>query len=111
MDEGQRRKAENEAIFRQVNEQIEQLQKPFALADSEPLYIVCECDRLPCSERVTVPVDVYETIRADPTQFFVRPGHEDKEIEDVLDTGGDYLVVRKHHGEPERVARETDPRA
>jgi hypothetical protein len=31
-------------------------------------------------------------------------------VEDVVDTGGDHLVVRKKPGEPERVARETDPR-
>jgi hypothetical protein len=108
--EGERRKARNETIFRQVNEQIERLQKPFALTDTEPLHIVCECDDLACAERIVVPVDVYDETRADAAQFFVRPGHEDEEVEVVVDTGGDYLIVRKRPGAPESIARATDPR-
>jgi hypothetical protein len=110
VEEAERRKATNETLFRAVNEQIERLQKPFALTDTEPLHIVCECDSLTCAQRITVPVEAYELTRADPTQFFVCPGHEDKEVEDVIDTGGDYLIVRKHPGVPERIARDTDPR-
>lgn len=111
MEEGERRKARNEAIFREVNEQIERLQKPFALTDTEPLHIVCECDDLTCADRIVVPVDVYEATRADAAHFFVCPGHEDDEVEEVVDTGGNYLIVRKRHGSPERIARATDPRS
>ena len=110
MEEGERRKARNEAIFREVNEQIGRLQKP-ALTDTEPLHIVCECDSLSCAQRITVPVDVYEATRADAAHFLVCAGHEDEEVEDVIDTGGDYSIVRKHPGHPERIARETDPRS
>jgi hypothetical protein len=110
MEEAERRKAANETLFRAVNEQIERLQKPFALTDTEPLQIVCECDRLTCAQRISVPVDVYDVTRAEAAHFFVCPGHEDEEIEDVIDTGGDYLIVRKRPGAPERIARNTDPR-
>lgn len=110
MDEKRRRRAENEAVFREVNERIEGLQRTFALAEGEQLHIVCECDRLDCNAGLDVPVETYERTRADSARFLISPGHEDDEVEDVVDTGGNYLVVRKKPGEPERVARETDPR-
>ena len=111
MDDAQRRKAANEAVFREVNERIESLQRRFALADDEPLRLVCECDRIDCSERVEIAVDLYERTRSDSALFFVRPGHEDSSVESVVDSGGGYLIVRKHPGEPQQVAAETDPRA
>jgi hypothetical protein len=111
MDEGRRRRAANEAVFREVNERIEGLQRDFALTAEEPLHIVCECDRLDCSVPLDVPVDVYERTRQDSARFLVAPGHEDDEVEDVVDSGGDYLIVRKHPGEPEEIADRTDPRA
>jgi hypothetical protein len=110
MDDAQRRKAANEAVFREVNERIESLQRRFALADDEPLRIVCECDRIDCSERLEVAVDVYERTRADSALFFVVPGHEDTAVESVVDSGGDYVIVRKRPGEPQEIAAETDPR-
>jgi hypothetical protein len=111
MDETQRRKAANEAVFREVNERIEALQHAFALTEREPLQIVCECDRLDCMQRLAVGIDAYERIRSQPDQFVVAPGHEDPGVEDIVDTGADYLVVRKRAGEPRSVAEATDPRS
>ena len=45
MSEIERRKAANEAVFRNVNERIQQLQHSFAVAEREPLQMICECDR------------------------------------------------------------------
>ena len=111
MDEGRHRRAANEAVFREVNERIEGLQRDFALTAQEPLHLVCECDRLDCNLPLDVPVEVYERTRQDPARFLVAPGHEDGEVEDVVDSSGDYLIVRKHPGEPEEIAERTDPRA
>ena len=110
MDEAKRRKAANEAVFREVNEKMESLQRTFAVAEHQPLNIVCECDRLDCSERLTVQLETYEKIRSDSTLFLVRPGHKDDSVEDVIDTGGDYMVVRKRRGESREIAEQTDPR-
>jgi len=110
MNEGQRRRAANEAVFREVNERIEGLQREFAATAGEPLHLVCECDRLDCSVGMDVPLEIYERTRADPARFLVSPGHEDGSVEDVVDSGDDYVIVRKHAGDPERVAYETDPR-
>jgi hypothetical protein len=111
MDEAQRRRAANEAVFREVNERIEELQREFAATAREPLHLVCECDRLDCSVPLDVPIDVYERTRADPARFLVKPGHQDETVEDVFDAESDYLIVRKHAGDPQRVATETDPRS
>ena len=110
MDPGQRRKAENEAVFREVNERIEGLQRTFALSADEPLQIVCECDRIRCAETLHVTVEVYERVRVDSASFLVKPGHEDESVEEVVASGSDYVIVRKRPGEPRRVAAETDPR-
>lgn len=111
MSENERRKALNEVVFREVNERIETLQSSFAVAERLPLNLVCECDRLDCADQIRVDVDAYEKIRRDATLFFVRPGHEDDSVEDVVDTGGDYLIVRKRPGDPQEIAERTDPRA
>lgn len=110
MDETRRRKAQNEAVFREVNERIEDVHRQFALADDEGLQIVCECDRVDCADRLEVSVDVYERVRSDSACFFVSPGHEDPAVEDVVDSAGNFVIVRKRPGEPRRVAAEMDPR-
>jgi hypothetical protein len=111
MDEGQRRKAENEALFREVNERIERLHHHFAATEAEPLEIVCECDEIDCAETLRLSPAVYERVRQDARCFFVSPGHEDPEVEDVIDSGGNYVIVHKHPGEPSKFAAETDPRS
>jgi hypothetical protein len=111
MDEGQRRKAENEALFREVNERIERLHHHFAATEREPLDIVCECDKIDCTEQLRVPPTVYERVRSDARCFFVSPAHEDPQVEDVIDSGGNYVIVRKRPGEPTTFAAETDPRS
>ena len=111
MDDTQRRKAMNEAVFRRVNERIEELHQHFALTEREPLELVCECDRADCTERIQVALPVYERVRGDAASFFVAPGHEDPAVEDIVDASGNYLIVRKRPGEPQRIATATDPRS
>jgi hypothetical protein len=111
MSENQRRKAANEANFPEVNERIERLQHMFAAVEHQPLQIVCECDRIDCTERLSVDPGVYEATRNDSALFFVTAGHQDEAVEDVVDTGGNYLIVRKRPGEPEQIAEQTDPRS
>jgi hypothetical protein len=111
MDEARRRKAANEAVFREVNERIEDLQRGFAVTQNQPLHIVCECAQLDCTSRITVSVETYEGVRAHPDEFFVVEGHEDPNVEEVVDTGTGHLIVRKNAGGPREIAEETDPRS
>ena len=109
MDERQHRVGVNEALFREVNERIEAVSETLQMT-SEKIAILCECGDATCTERVEVPVAEYERIRDEPDLFLVRPGHEAPEVEDVVERGPDWDVVRKKSGEPAELARELDPR-
>jgi hypothetical protein len=111
MDERARRIGTNEAVFRQVNEEIEGLERVYAAIADDTLHIVCECGDLACTDRLPVMVPAYEAVRQDPTLFFVVPGHETPDVEDVVEAAETYNVVRKHDGGPAAVAQATDPRS
>lgn len=109
-EERVRRVGENEALFRVVNERIEDLNRAFARI-TETMDVVCECGDIDCSQRVVLGLDDYERVRAESTTFVLAPGHEMPDVEDVVARGDGFVVVRKHRGLPEEVARETDPRS
>ena len=110
IDERARRKALNEAAFREVNERIRSLNETFSEFSGE-FSIVCECDDSACVEHLAVRPDEYEMVRSDPTLFAVRPGHESPAVETVEAERGGYNVVRKRPGEPAKIAVATDPRS
>jgi hypothetical protein len=111
MDERVRRAGLNEAIFREVNEQIESLNRGIAAISDNMLHVVCECGELQCSEQLPVPLEVYSRVRSDPVLFVVLPGHEKPDVEDVVERTARYCIVRKHEGDPARIAEATDPRS
>jgi hypothetical protein len=107
VDERERRIGQNEALFREVNERIERLSRSLQATDS--ITILCECADASCTEQIEISLSKYQRIRQDSTFFFVRPGHEQTDIEDVVEQAEEYYVVRKTDGAAE-VARELDPR-
>jgi len=100
----------NEAVFREVNERIENLAETVDLK-SEPLDLVCECGDAGCTQRITMSHAEYEQLRSDPRQFAVHPGHEIPVVETVVGKRKGYDIVEKDHGVPEQVAERTDPRS
>jgi hypothetical protein len=112
MDDGRARQVgRNEAVFREINEQVEGLNRGLADISDNQMHIVCECGDLLCVDRLVVPMPKYEEIRSDPALFFVKPGHDKPDFEEIAEHAESYDVVRKRPGEPERVAEETDPRS
>jgi hypothetical protein len=109
MDERARRIGANEALYRSVNEKIESLSAAFGTI-TESMSVVCECGDASCAEQIEVSVPDYERIRAEPTLFIIRPGHEIPDIEEVIERNDEFHVVRKVKGEAAELARETDPR-
>ncbi|MDE3026409.1 MAG: hypothetical protein KGI93_12660 [Acidobacteriota bacterium] len=109
MDERERRLAENERLFREVNERIEAAAVGHGV-DNHMYAFVCECSNVDCTLTVTMPLAEYDRARQDPAVFVLAFGHELPEIEKVVHRGGGYQLVRKQ-GEAGRLARETDPRA
>jgi hypothetical protein len=105
MDERAKRIGKNEALFREVNERIEEVS---AGGRTE---FLCECGDRDCTQAVTLTLAAYEELRADPDRFAVLPGHELPDVEDVVERHEGYLVVRKHPGEPAELAEARDPRS
>ncbi len=109
MEERKSRIGLNEAVFREVNERIEQLSETFGL-DQEPLDLICECGDASCVQRITMSHSEYESLREEPRQFAVSSGHEIPDVERIVEQRGGYDVVEKREGAPAQVARATDPR-
>jgi hypothetical protein len=110
MDERARRIGENEALYRSVNEKIEALSAAFG-AITETMSVICECGNASCAEQIEVSIPDYERIRADPTLFIIRPGHEIPDVEEVVEEHDAFHVVKKVEGDAAELARELDPRS
>jgi hypothetical protein len=108
-DERTRRVGMNEAVFREVNERLEELAGEFGVRD-ERLELICECGNLSCADRIRMSAEEYEELRRDPTRFAIVPGHEIAEVESVVAHREGYSVVRKLPGTPAAVAEDTNPR-
>jgi hypothetical protein len=100
----------NEAVFRDVNERIQDVASAFNLT-SEPLDLICECGDASCVERISLSRDEYEGIRSDAQLFAVATGHVAPDVEEVVEVRSAYDVVRKYKGAPAEIARKTDPRS
>jgi hypothetical protein len=85
----------NEALFREVNVHIADLEARVH-ATGEMLPLVCECVRTGCSVPLQVEPSTFSRVREHPLQFIVAPGHEDLSVESVVERHVRYLIVEKH---------------
>jgi hypothetical protein len=109
-EEQARRVGLNESIFREVNEQIESLNRDFGTED-RTMTAICECASGDCTERLEISVSEYEAVRADPRRFVIVSGHAVPEFEAVVERREGYEVVEKEAGPAAELAEETDPRS
>jgi hypothetical protein len=91
------RAAENQSIFRTVNERITDVGQDFGGSAPDEGRWVCECVRLDCAELLGMTIAEYEAVRADPTHFIVAPddSHVVADIEVVIERNEGYWVVEK----------------
>jgi hypothetical protein len=91
------RQARNEALFREVNERITELDESAQAWSIEgTVHVFCECGAEDgCGERLTVPVRVYEKVRRQDDRFLVKPGHETPELETAVEWTEEYVIVDK----------------
>lgn len=101
------RLAQNEVLFREVNERLEELGRRTGTAE-DGVDFVCECADETCVQRIRLTLPEYERLRSDPRQFAVRPGHE-QPIERIVADRGRYRVVAKA-GVAGEIAEDADPR-
>jgi hypothetical protein len=105
------RLALNEARVREVNETIERANEKLGPAPGEDglaLNILCECGTPGCDRLIEISSAEYQGVRAEPTRFVVVPGHEQAELERVVEDKRRFAVVEKV-GAAAKVAERTDP--
>jgi 3,4-dihydroxy-2-butanone 4-phosphate synthase len=101
--------ARSQAVFRQFNEQIEQVAGSFG-TDGQDLFI-CECGNPECAHEIALTRAEYERIREHANRFAVALNHENPETETIVAQNERFAVVESYAGEASQIARETDPRS
>ena len=109
MDSRQQRVAKNEALFREVNERIKEVNEPTPA--QEPSDFLCECGSDDCTEPIALTLAEYEDVRREPTHFAVVRGHAVPDVEHVVAEHGRYSVVEKASPAAARIAIERYPRS
>lgn len=102
------RRARTEALFRDVNERIAESAERF---ESDSTEFVCECSDPSCTHRIDVTLEEYEGVRADGATFMLAPGHEDADIERVVEKRGRFHVVEKVQATVRATVERLNPRA
>ena len=96
-----------EAAFRIANDRMAAWEESSA---TEPELFFCECLDPDCRQKVSLTRHEYEAVRSHPRRFFVVPGHEALELEEVVDRREAYLVIEKPP-ELTPLTTATDPRS
>lgn len=87
----------NEALFREVNLRILDLEEGLLrLGEDEPLSLVCECAHTGCATPIAVDSATFKQVHDNPLRFLVAVGHEDLDSESVVERRASYLIVEKH---------------
>lgn len=108
LDPRQKRLADNEILFRSVNERI--LSTAEAHGIDEHMYeFLCECSNIDCTLRLRLTIAEYEHVRANAARFLIAPGHELPEIEIVTLREERFWTVEKQ-GAAADLVEEHDPR-
>jgi hypothetical protein len=111
------RQARNEALLREVNERVAELDKDAeegSFAPDETLFeFLCECgagdgEAGTCLEHVHMTIHEYEQVRSQDDRFVVYPGHETAPLESVVARTERFVIVDKRPAAEPFVA--DDPR-
>ena len=108
MDAREKRMAENEAVFREVNEKVDSI--AHRLGPNVPYEYLCECANADCTFRISLGPEDYADVRSDPKQFVVLPLHYTPEVEDLVRQEETFWIVRKT-GEAGELVADLDPRS
>jgi hypothetical protein len=108
VDAREHRMAQNETLFREVNERVEAV--AHQLGPEIPYEFMCECANADCTFRVSLQIAEYENVRSDPRQFVVLPLHYTPEVEELVEETETYWIVRKV-GDAGEYVEHMDPRS
>jgi hypothetical protein len=89
------RAGRNEALFREVNENIAKLEARLP-GVGEAMPVICECARPDCTTQIEISLEEYASVRRHPDRFIVAPRHQDPSVEQMVEERHGYLVVEKY---------------
>ncbi len=113
LSSAEKKQIENEMIFRRTNEKVgtdlDELDTMYKkdgdddLVRNENMSLTykCECSDENCVERIPMELTMYQDIHTNRKMFIIKPGHQVKNIERVIDKNVDYYVVKKNKIIPE----------
>jgi len=84
------RRAKNEALFRDINERLQDLNDDFGTSEW-----LCECSDLECVDRIDMTDAEYEDVRRNGAHFVLLSGHEEIDIERVVARHEGYVIAEK----------------
>jgi hypothetical protein len=79
-------------LFREVNERVVEVSRQAVEGEIE---ILCECGEDACLAQITLTAGQYDAVRGIRSRFVVAPGHEDTQVERIVETRAAYVVVEK----------------
>ena len=109
MDPREERVSRNEAMYREVNREIERASRHSGSQPEDRFEVICECGQEGCSATLELTAGEYDDAHSQRDRFVVAAGHEDERIEHVVKRTERYLVVDKF-GDAERVAEAEEKR-
>jgi hypothetical protein len=89
------RVAQNEAMYRTVNREIEHAAEQLGDDPSDELQLICECGQPSCSSTLTMTIAEYDDVHRQRDRFAVVPGHQDPDLEGVVKESDRFVVVDK----------------
>ena len=116
----ERRMAENEVIFREINKKVqkgydeinkiasEEGDASMYFDENQLLHFYCECSDKNCRERIKVSLKNYNKIHKSKDNFMILRGHNVAKIEDVIVKEPEYWVVKKHEAPPRHADKLND---
>ena len=104
MEKRLEQQSRNEALLREVNERVAEIDKAAEeknVAPDESLFeFLCECgagggEAGTCVEHVLMTINEYEQVRSQDDRFVLYPGHETEMIEWVVARADRFVIVDK----------------
>jgi hypothetical protein len=95
VDDHRGEEVRRQALFREVNEQIEKLSDGWELFDGS-ISVLCECGRAGCNEALEVSRTLYDDVRAAPSRFILKVGHELDDVDAVIARHDGYVVAERN---------------
>jgi hypothetical protein len=88
--------SESSDLFRCVNERIVDLAAPL-MSTRELLWLICECPNDGCTQTMRMTLPEYDAMRVQRGLYALVPGHEQRELEEIIRRTDRYVLFRTLH--------------